>query len=74
MLMLSEIWFMRGGIPGVCPVVRHGIPVGMCGTRLLTQYGSREGVRVLRSPSEACLERFKDGYLTSLRYGSVTSQ
>lgn len=57
--MLSEIWFMRGRLPGVCPVVRHGLMVGTCGTRLLTQYGSREDVRVLRSRMETCPERVK---------------
>lgn len=65
---------MRGGLPEVRPVLRHNLMVGMCGTRLLTQYGSREGVRVLQYPLEACLERAKVGYLTSPRYGSVTSQ
>ena len=59
MFMLSEIWFMRGRLPRVCPVVRHGLKVGMCGTRLFTQYGSREYVRVLRSPTEARPERVK---------------
>lgn len=71
--MLSEIWLMRGGLPGVCPAVRHGLTVGMCGTRLLTQYGSREGVSA-EVPVRGMPGKSQRWHLTSPPYGSVTSQ